>query len=444
MTRRPRAHVARPRSAEEAAEAIAEARRRGLPVLPRGSAYSFGDVVLNEGGVVLDCRGLDRILAWDPERGLMRVEPGVTFAQALALSLPANRVLGAVPGTARPTIGGSLSTNVHGKNAYRDGKLGDWVESFRMLLADGRVVSASRTENPDLFRAAIGGLGLLGVLVEIEIRLKAIPSPYLRVEKRTAPGLDALLDELEARAGDAEYFIAWVDCSAGGRSLGRGTIHSARFVEAPEGAGDLAFPTGRFLGIPREKFWPAVRPFVGRALLRATNAAKYHHDRRTEGVRIEAFPAFTFLIDGLLPEHRLLFRPLGYYESEPVIPRPAAREVIREILNLCLAEGFPSYFCGMKRLRPDDALLSFGRDGYCLGIDIPRRPGAEDRIRGLYRRIHRIVADAGGAAYLAKDETLEPAEFRRMYPNWRAFLEVKRRYDPEGLFSSEMYRRLFL
>lgn len=443
------AYVARVSRAEAVGDVLAEARRRNLTVIPRGSGLSYADEILNSNGVILDTSGMNRILDWNPDTGVVVAEPGVTCADTLRRCLPDNWVLPAVPGIRTPTLGGMVSNNVHGKNAWRDGALGESVLRFTLLGGDGRVYVCSAGQNRDLYEAAIGGLGLLGVFLEIAIQCKRIPSPYLEVRHWTVPTLDRMLDEFARVRDRVDYHISWMDCFPKGASLGRGTIHVADFVEAPS---DRAGRNGHFnetsplfFGMfPRRWLWPMIKPVFGNPFMRALNTTKFHVDRATggNGGRVQNYFEFTFLLDKI-PEWRQLFQPHGYLELEPVVPFDRAPDVLREITRLTHRYGVPSYLCGVKSHRRDDFMLSFSGDGISFGIDLPIEPKRRAELDRLYHDMNEVVLRAGGRTYLAKDETLSREHFRSMYPRYREFQALKGRVDPDGLFQSDMYRRLF-
>ncbi|MFQ5915296.1 MAG: FAD-binding protein [Nitrospinota bacterium] len=444
------AHVARVTSREEIDNVLTEARRRGLSVTLRGSGYSYGDEILNEGGLILDLGRMNRILDWNPENGQMTVEPGVTYGQALACCLKDNWVISAVPGTRHPTLGGALANNVHGKNAWNEGNLGDSVVAFTLLTGNGEVYRCTREENSELFLAAIGGLGLLGVFLEIVLQCKCVPSPFLEVRKWTVPNLETLFRVMDALRVSTEYHVGWVDCFATGRSLGRGTLHAARFVERPKGRArrgeDLAVTSPSLLGLfPRTWLWPFLRPFFGNGFMRLVNTTKFHADRLASRQQpcVQNFFKFNFLLDSI-PDWRQLYKPHGYVELFPLIPFGAAPEAFRELIELTQGYGAPSFLAGIKSHRRDDFLLSYSLDGYSLGIDVPAVDGLRARFDELFYRMTEIVLRSGGRIHLAKDDKLTPDHFRQMFPRWREFEVIKQKYDPESLFESGMYRRLFL
>lgn len=128
----------------------------------------------------------------------------------------------------------------------------------------------------------------------------------------------------------------------------------------------------------------------------------------------------------------------------PIIPFETAVDAFRRLTRLTQAYGAPSYLTGIKAHRADDFTLTYSVDGFGIGIDIPIRKGEEHRLKELFIRMNELVLQAGGRVYLAKDETLIPDHFRRMFPRWREFLAIKEKYDPERMFQSDLYRRLFL
>lgn len=440
--------VARVSDADGVAAALREARRRGLTVIPRGSGLSYADEIINRSGVILDTRGMNRIIDWNPDTGVLVAEPGVTCAEALMRCLSDNWVLPAVPGIRTPTLGGIVSNNAHGKNAWRDGAIGESVLRFTLLAGDGHVYSCSPTENRDIYEGAIGGIGLLGVFLEITLQCKRIPSPYLEVRHWTVPGLGRMLEDFERLRNSADYHIGWMDCFPAGAHLGRGTVHAASFVEAPKAPasrnGHFDEISPRLAGVfPREWLWPLVKPVFGNTFMRMVNTAKFHVDRVTGGdsARLQNYFEFNFLLDRI-PNWRRLFEPHGYIEFEPIVPLATATEAITEITRLTHGYGVPSYLCGLKSHRRDNFMLSFSGDGISFGVDIPVDPRRRQGLDRLMHDMSEIVVREGGRAFLAKDELLSSRHFRAMFPRLGEFLALKRRVDPENLFQSDMYRRL--
>ncbi|MDQ4076103.1 MAG: FAD-binding oxidoreductase, partial [Chloroflexota bacterium] len=128
------------------------------PVLPYGLGRTYGDSCLNEGGILIDTSALNRFIAFDQERGILRCEAGVTLEQVLELIVPHGWFLPVTPGTKYVTVAGAIANDVHGKNHHVAGTFGCHVTAFELLRSDGERFICSPTQNVELFKATIGGL----------------------------------------------------------------------------------------------------------------------------------------------------------------------------------------------------------------------------------------------------------------------------------------------
>ncbi len=273
--------VCRPHTIDEARAALAV--RGGRSVLAYGCGRSYGDVGLNPGGMLIDCRGLDRFIDFDRQTGIVDCEAGVRLADILAaLCRPdadgGGWFLPVSPGTRFVTVGGAIANDVHGKNHHRAGCFGRHVLGFELARSDGTVVSCSPQLRPDLFAATIGGLGLTGLILKVRLQLRRVAGTGVETEDIRFDHLAdffALAAESEA---EWEYTAAWIDCLAAGNALGRGIFTRARHqpgIGAPPPALDpgIAMP-----------FAPPVSP-LNPLTLRAFNAAYFHRLGRRRRVR---------------------------------------------------------------------------------------------------------------------------------------------------------------
>ncbi len=440
-----RSFVAMPETTEEIFSIIKRAVRAGKKVLARGAGQSYGDEALNDRNVAIDMSKMNRILEWNKTTGLLRVQAGVTYEEALIHCLKDHWILAVIPGTRHVTMGGALSNNVHGKNSYVQGNFGAWVKEFKIVLASLELATCSQKENSDLFFAAIGGAGLLGIVTEMTLQLVKVPSTYLSVKKNTAPELVKLLDELDRVSKTNDFAIAQVDCFPKTSGLGRGTIHVGSFVPSAEKNIES------FRNIPQKMFGLFPKkwiPVIGKCVLndysmRWISRLKYYLDKITsikEPDKQNIFQ-FTFLLDRM-PNWKKVFRH-GFFEYEPLIPKEKALKVFSRLITLAHEYNMPAYLSAIKIHKRDDFLLSYSMNGYSFGMDIPRQPKKKSSQDELFRKMNQIVIEAGGIVYLAKDANLDIGEFRQMYKKVDQLLTLKKKYDPDELFQSDMYRRIF-
>ena len=396
------------------------------PVLPYACGRSYGDSCLNDGGVLLDMRRLDRLIAFDADGGLLRCEAGVTLAQILALVVPRGWFLPVVPGTRWVSVGGAIANDIHGKNHHRSGTFGAHVTSLELLRSDGaRIVC---TPNDELFRATVGGLGLTGVILWAEIRLKRIPGPGISMERIRFAGL-ANFFELTADDHRFEYTVAWVDCLARGRRLGRGIY--MRGDHAPlDGAVPSPLEPAR-ISIPLD----APAGLLNGLTLGLFNEAYYRAQLRARRRMTLPYAPFFFPLDVIGAWGRL-YGPKGFVQYQCVVPDTPGGGPIRTILERISRSGEPASLAVLKRFGSarSPGLLSFPREGMTLAVDFPVRGAATF---ALLDDLDAVVRETGGAIYPAKDARMSAESFRAFFPALDRFIAQQ-----DSKFSSSFWRRV--
>lgn len=441
------ARVVRPRSAEEVAAAVRDAARDGRRLCLRGAGRSYGDASVLSRGDVLDLTALDRVRSFDRATGTIVAEAGVTIETLWRTCLPHGFWPAVVPGTMRPTLGGVIAMNIHGKNHFRVGGFGEHVDVVEVVLPDGTMQIVNAAADPDLFRAVVGGFGLLGVVTAARIRLKRVHSGLLGVTAVTVGSLADLVAEFERRAAEADYLVGWVDCF---HRDGRAVLHEARYLPGSGGADDGAalgpesqdLP-GRILGVvPRELVPTALRAFASPAGMSLLNWGK-HTASRVRGVHSFRQPhvQFAFLLD-YVPGWKRIYEPGGLIQYQSFVPRDAALRVHTELLAMCRARGIVPWLGVYKKHRACPFLMTHAVDGYSFAMDFPVTAANRERLWALCREMDEVVLAAGGRFYFAKDLTATPDALRRAYPNLDAFLAIKRRLDPLALLTSDLAIRL--
>ena len=396
--------------------------------LPFGNGRSYGDVCLNSGGLLLDARGLDRFISFDAGDGILRCESGVLLSDMLALTVPRGWFPPVVPGTRFVTLGGAIANDIHGKNHHSAGTFGCHVRCLELLRSDGRRLRCSPSENPDWFRATVGGLGLTGLILWAEIGLKRIDSPVMEVETIRYEKLDDFFDLSVESDQKYEYTVAWVDSMARGKHLGRG-----HFIRANHAA-----PNARQPAAPRYRARLAVDPpfsVVNRTSARMFNSLYYRKQFRTRSTGLAHYEPFFFPLDRLLDWNRL-YGPRGFHQYQCLLPLSnAGREALRAIFDRGVDGGMECFLSVLKVFgnHQSPGLLSFPRAGVTVTLDLCHHG---ERTLQLLDDFDRVVRSVGGAVYPAKDGRMSSASFRQYFPHYQ---ELERFRDPH--FSSSFWRR---
>lgn len=453
MATESRSYYCEPRSVAEIKEILAYARRRGLTVGLRGTGCSYGDASINEGGVVLSCAKMNRILDWDPETGVLHAEAGVTIEQAWKTGIPDHYWVPVVSGTMFPTLAGAASMNIHGKNAWKAGTLSDYILELTMMLPSGELVRCSRTEEPELFRAALGGFGMLGIITEVKLKLKKVPGGRLRVYGLCAPNLRDLITEFERLAPTSDYLVGWIDFFAKGDALGRSIIHAANFVGPEEDplalesfAVEKQVVPAKIAGlVPMTVLGDGLRLFAHDPGMRLVNWGKYWSTRLLGDRKsyYQSHGAYHFLLD-YIPNWKNIYKPGGFIQYQTFVPFTDAERTLRRLWVTCHKRGVTPWLGVFKRHKDDPYLMTHAVDGYSVAMDIGVQEHNRAKVWDLSHELDEILIAAGGRLYFAKDATMRPEILERMYRPERvaAFRKMKERCDPEGILQTNLSRRI--
>ena len=398
-------------------------------ILPFGNGRSYGDSCLNDGGLLLDCRSLNRILAFDAQNGRIRCESGVLLSDILEHAVPKGWFLPVTPGTKFVSVGGAIANDVHGKNHHCAGTFGCYVKEFELLRSDGSARICSCDKNADLFRATIGGLGLTGIITCAEIRLKKIAGPTIDQEIIKFANLSEFFAVARQSDRTHEYTVAWIDALAKGRALGRGYLIRGNHGEHTT----LVLPAAS-----KQRFsFPFELRFsvVNRASVKLFNALYYFKQARLRGTSIVHYEPFFYPLDAIGNWNRL-YGPRGLLQHQCILPEETAEEVISEMLERAARARQASFLTVLKLFgaKSSPGILSFPRPGATLTLDFSNNGHSTLR---LLEKLDELTLDAGGAVNPYKDARMSAECFQTSFPNWRKLLPF---VDPR--ISSSFWRRV--
>lgn len=415
-------------------------RAGGRGAIARGLGRAYGDAALNAGGSVIELNpeGFDL----DVRTGRLRVGAGMSLDAILREVVPQGWFIPVSPGTRFVTVGGAIAAHVHGKNHHRDGSFGAHVRSMTILLADGTVRTIEPATDPDIWWATLGGMGLTGLVLEATIDLLSIETAYCMVDTVRADDLDQLMSTMEHDDDNYRYSVAWIDLVASGRNLGRGVLtrgDHARRADLPSGSrparAPLAYDPRPLASVPA-----GVPNLLNRYGVRVFNEIMFRRAPRRRSGELQTIPRYFHPLDALGHWNRLYGRH-GFVQYQFVVPFAAA-ETVRLVVERVARSGSASFLAVLKRFGPGDAaMLGFAMPGWTLTLDVPTQAGDLGR---LFGELDVLVTAAGGRIYLAKDAVSTPEMIAAGYPELERWRDVRRRLDPEGIWTSDLARRLAL
>lgn len=404
--------------------------------LSRGLGRSYGDSSLpaTPTDKVVGTRFANRILAFDEGTGVLRAEAGFSLVELNQLFMPRGFFSPVTPGTQYVTLGGMVASDVHGKNHHVEGCFGRHVKSLRMRLADDSVVDCSPTELPDLFWGTVGGMGLLGHILEVEFTMHRIASPWIWMESERVPDIGAFLVALGKSAPAWPMTMGWIDCLSRGSSMGRGILMAGRWAEPGE-----APPTPP--KVANKKTIPFDFPNFALNKLTASwfNSLYYWKHVRRQQKGIVGPDPFFYPLDAILQWNRG-YGSRGFTQYQCVLPRAGGPELVRDFMHLLTKLGGASPLCVIKDCGPEGlGVLSFPMEGTSIAIDMAVSPGLQRVIDSL----NEFVIAAKGRVYLTKDRFTTPEHFRAMEPRLPRFMELREKWDPKRRLRSAQSVRLF-
>lgn len=417
----------------------------GRPICIAGGRHAMGGQQFGAGALLLDTRSMNRVLHFDPHAGRVEVQAGIQWPELLqylsraqAGSWPQWGIRQKQTGADRMCLGGALSANIHGRGLRLKPIIAD-VESFTLIDAEDRVHTCSRTENPELFRLAIGGYGLFGVIASATLRLgrrrkmqrlvKVIRLEELvpAVEQRIAEGclygdfqfaIDASSDDFLRKGVFSCYQPIDDDAVIPERQrrLRREDWMQLLYLAHEDKTRAFDLYSSYYLTTHGQRYWSDAHQL-------SDYLDDYHRDLdhrlRCSGKGTE------MITEVYVPRHRLV----SFIEDARGDLRDARANVVYGTIRFIE--------------RDDESFLAWARDRYAcivLNLHTEHTRTALQRTADNFRRLIERAIDHGGSYYLTYHRWATGAQVQRCHPRFEEFLRLKRAYDPEGRFQSEWYR----
>ena len=402
--------------------------KEGDSILPYGNGRSYGDSCLNKEGITLDTRALNHLISFDPKTHILRCESGVLLADILDNFVSKGWFVPVTPGTKFVTVGGAIANDVHGKNHHRRGSFGNHVIRFCLLRSNGKTIICSRTQHPELFSATIGGLGLTGLVLWVDVMLMPIDASCMHVETTRFETLDQFFQLYADAEWKYEYSVGWIDC-ASKNAMGRGIFMQANHCTRTQDSKQSLLKKETTIPFNFPGF--VVNNFTSKLF----NTIYYNAHPPGVLEQTLSYDKFFYPLDKIKNWNRV-YGKKGLFQYQCVVPMEDGKDKIQAILDEVEKSGIASPLAVIKVFGEIESkgLMSFPRKGVTLAMDFPNKDPSE---LTLFDRLDSLVAEAGGAVYPAKDARMNAEHFRKFFPNVDEFVKY---IDPA--FSSTFWRRV--
>ena len=395
-------------------------------LLARGMGRSYGDSA--NAHKVLATSYCNHFIDFDEHTGKLTAESGITLREILTVIVPKGWFLPVTPGTSYVTLGGAIASDVHGKNHHIAGTFGQHVTSLNLVLGTGKLITASKHENADLFHATCGGMGLTGVIISATIQLISIRSSFINQKTIKADCIEAACELFEDN-NDATYSVAWIDCLAKDKNLGRSILMLGEHAKE----GGLEIELKEPISVP----FNTPPALLNSMTMKTFNTAYWHKAKDKSQHTVPLMPYF-YPLDAIGNWNRI-YGKAGFLQFQCVIPKSDGVANMRKLLTEVANSGEGSFLAVLKQFgKANDNLLSFPTEGYTLALDFRLNESTMQTVS----RLEAMTLDMGGRLYLTKDAVMQESTFKASYPNWEKFEAVREKYGATGKFSSAQSKRL--
>jgi FAD/FMN-containing dehydrogenase len=437
--------IVQPDTLEGVRNALKLALKEERQICIAGSRHAMGGQQFLQDGVLIDTRRMNRVLGFDPEKGHLEVEAGIQWPQLYQYLVNSQKgrerqwtFAQKQSGADKLTLGGCVSANIHGRGLKMPPFVGD-VESFRLVNAKGDVVNCSRTDNPELFRLAVGGYGLFGLITSLTLRLVERRKLERIVEVRSVEGLSKAFAERIGEGflyGDFHYSVD----ETSEDFLHRGVFSCYRPVDpetpVPPGQKELHERDWvELLTLAHHAKGEAFRRYAGQHL--STSGQLYWSDEAQMGIYPEGY-------------HRTLDQRVGARvraseaSTEIYCERDHLERFMTDVRDYARRDKVEIIHGTVRLIEQDrESFLAWARRPYAcvlFNVHVEHTTSGLIKAGDVFRRLIDIGLKYGGSYYPTYNRYGLRRQVGACFPQLQQFLKAKLKYDPQELFQSEWYR----
>ena len=413
-----------PKNNKEIVDIFLKKKIPGIIVHALGRSYGDCSIYKN----IISLKRYPKFTKLDEKNGLFECSANISLSEIIKDIVNKGWFLSVTPGSKFVTVGGAIASDVHGKNHHNDGSFSDYVESFKIITADGNVYECTKEKNQDLFKATCGGMGLTGIIIEAKIKLLPIGSKNLIVESYNAKNISETMKKFKELRGN-KYLIAWLD-SVSKNNLGRSIIFAGNHSKD----NDLNF------SINKSFLFPLIfkNLIINKYFLNLFNWLYYYYHKGKKKFK-QNLNSFFYPLDKIRNWNKL-YGKNGFIQIQLLIGNNENTDkTIYKILNFFNERKQYSYLNTLKEFGVGNSnFLSFPNSGFTLAMDMKMN----ESLFEIYREFEELIKDDDVKVYLTKDSLMSEKFFKKSYLELDNFKEIKKKNDPFNLIKSDLSERL--
>lgn len=395
--------------------------------IPFGNGRSYGDSAL--GSNIIYCKKYNHFLNFNHKLGILHCQSGVLLKEIIETFVPRGWFLKITPGTKFVTVGGAIASDIHGKNHHIEGCFSNCLEEVTLMLPNGKITTCSRKKNRELFRSSCGGMGLTGIILDAKIKLKKINSKHINQTTIKSKNLKETFDLFEEYSS-SHYSVAWIDCLAKNKGLGKGVLMIGEFAND----GDLSLKENKRLTIPF--YFPSF--ILNKYSIMIFNWIYYFKASSNKSFQKVEIDNFFYPLDKINNWNNI-YGKKGFAQYQLILPKENSYRGLNEILEIISLSNKGSFLAVLKlHGKENKNYLSFPMEGYSLALDFK----IENGLFEMFNKLDTVVMKYNGRLYLSKDVRVSKKTFEKGYPQIDKFRKFRKKNLMDLKFQSFQSKRV--
>jgi FAD/FMN-containing dehydrogenase len=417
---------------KQLADLLQYARTNHLKISIAGARHSMGGHTIYPNGIVIDMLPFNR-MELDETNLILHAQAGACWSEVIQFLNKRGLSVEVMQSNDDFSIGGSISVNCHGWQFNRP-PIASTIESFRLMLADGRIVKCSRTENHELFSLVLGGYGLFGIILDVGLHI--VPNEKYRIERLIVPAADyaKILHEKTFGSNDVQMVYGRLNVEPE-NFLKQGTLNIFHQLPATNllvsSLGEIKFAE------------------LKRIVFRSSADSDYGKNLRWQAETL----LDSYLSGNIFERNAILYEPVSVFQDhgknstdilvECFVPPKQFEPFLAELRKIIPTNHVDLLNVTVRDInRDDDAFLHYA-DKNMLSLVMlfsqTRDAAGEEKMSKATQEIIAAALRHDGRYYLPYRLHATPEQFNEAYPQAKKFFELKRKYDPDELFQNKFY-----
>ena len=432
-----RCYIYYPKNKNDLFKIIDYAKRNRKKILPIGSGLSWYDTIFSTNNIILDLRNYKKTFIFNKKEGELQISSQFKIKDIISRLNKYGWSLYSIPGGGEVTIGGCIGNDVHGKDSFRYGNFSESIIELELVLPNKKIIKCSKKKNYKIFRSVCGGLGLIGVVTEVKLKLKPIAKYYHSI---TIPcnNYKELIQNLYKDITNYDYINGWIDIYGKNHNLGKGVIFKSKKIYKKNLKSDN-INTSNFLNIIQKYIF---------SLFVKNNLTKYINFFifllfKSKKENINTYRDISFPLSSYGVDIKEIINPYSFFEIQVLIRKKNMQKDLKNFILYCQKLDLLGFVIGIKIHRKNNNYISFSDDGISMNINQIFNANTDySKELEKMKKLHDYVIKKKHKIYICKDVLLDKTKIKQNYKKFNNFLNIKKKYDKNYLLYSDFLKRV--